>query len=78
MTSQEGRGVQVLSQLVKRLVRLNPVEASMIVDGLLDDEVASVLQVCSAARVAQEGEIARDVFDESVARRLATEAEVTA
>lgn len=70
MTPQEGMGVQTLSQLVKRLSRLNPIEAASIIDGLDDAEISNVLSACSAARIAQEGEVARDVFDESVARRL--------
>jgi hypothetical protein len=70
MTAQEGRGVQTLSQLVKQLSRLNPIEAASIIDLFDDAEISDVLAAVSAARVAQEGEVARDAFDESVARRL--------
>lgn len=76
MTPQQGRGVQVLSQMVKQLTRMNPEAASIILDDFDDEELADVLSACSAARVAQEGEIARDVFDECVARRLAPSAGV--
>jgi len=70
MTPQEGRGVQTLSQLVKDLSHLDPVGARDVIDSFDDEELAEVLAACSAAKVAQHGEVYRDIFDEIVARRL--------
>lgn len=70
MTPKQGRGVQVLSQLVKDLSRLDPERAQAIIDGLPDTEIGDVLAADAAARAAT-GE--RDVFVESVATRLSGE-----
>lgn len=67
MTEQQGRGVQVLSQLVKDLSRLDRVGARALFDGLSDADMADVLAADAAARTAT-GE--PDEFAESVAARL--------
>ena len=68
MTEAQGRGVQVLSQLVKDLSRLDPEGARAIFDGLSDAETADVLAAHAAALATNDDE--RDVFVESVADRL--------
>lgn len=70
MTKQQGRGVQVLSQLVKDLSRTNPTEARAIIDGLTDEEVGDTLAAHAAACVATDGDEGRDVFVESIAARM--------
>ena len=74
MTPQQGRGVQVLSQLVKDLSRMDIEKGRSIIDALSDSEAADVLAAHAAALRATDGDDGRDVFVESIASRLGEEA----
>lgn len=67
MKLNHARGVQVFSQLVQDLSRLDPDGAKAIVDGLSDEEVSNMLAAAAGSNEAL-GE--RDVFEESFAERL--------
>lgn len=63
-----------LSHAVKQLSAMDPTIARNLIDNFSDSDVAAALSACSEARVAQDGEDARDAFDESVAARLQSKA----